>query len=169
MAAMDESARGGDAAPAPIKRRSALSRLLPMLILLLVLGGGGYFAFSQGYLAQFGLGQPKQEFIPQVETPVDLPPMYITMLDRQGRKFQLGVRMRIVLKSAVDAERVQAKLPVVQDIMNTYLRELRLEDLRDRRVGLSRLRQAMLVQFNVELAPIEVKDLLFQDINVQQG
>ncbi|MBL8670238.1 MAG: flagellar basal body-associated FliL family protein [Alphaproteobacteria bacterium] len=67
-----------------------------------------------------------------------------------------------------DAGYAKAHMPRIKDTLNIYLRELRLDDLRDRG-GLSRLRQEMLIQLSNTLRVVQVKDLLFKDVNVQSG
>ena len=61
---------------------------------------------------------------------------------------------------------VEAVLPRVIDQFQTYLRELRIQDLRGSK-GMYRLQMELLSRVNAAAAPTEVKDVLFQEILIQ--
>ena len=52
------------------------------------------------------------------------------------------------------------------DNFQTYLRELRIEDLRGS-AGMYRLREELFVRVNAAAAPVKVKDVLFREMLVQ--
>ena len=54
----------------------------------------------------------------------------------------------------------------VIDQFQTYLRELRVRDLRGS-AGIYRLQMELLWRVNQAAAPVEVKDVLFQEILIQ--
>ena len=68
--------------------------------------------------------------------------------------------------SAEDVAAVEAVIPRVVDQFQTYLRELRVRDLRGS-AGIYRLQMELLWRVNQAAAPVEVKDVLFQEILIQ--
>ena len=73
---------------------------------------------------------------------------------------------RIEVPKHEDAEKVKAALPRLQDLMQTYLREMRPEELRGS-AGTYRLREELLVRANAAVAPAKVSDVLFTQMLVQ--
>lgn len=84
--------------------------------------------------------------------------------DGQMRLLQLGVQLEV--ESAADADRVKAVMPRVIDQFQTYLRELRIKDLRGS-AGIYRLQMELLARVNQAAAPVQVKDVLFEKILIQ--
>lgn len=78
----------------------------------------------------------------------------------------LKMRISIELTKAEDVPLVEANLPKVQDSFNTYLREMRASDLAGS-AGVYRLKEELLLRLNQSLAPVVVKDILFNEILVQ--
>ena len=62
--------------------------------------------------------------------------------------------------------RSRAAMPRLQDMMQTYLREMRPEELRGS-AGTYRLREELLVRANAAVAPAKVSDVLFTQMLVQ--
>ena len=65
-----------------------------------------------------------------------------------------------------DVQAVEAVMPRVVDQFQTYLRELRVRDLRGSQ-GIYRLQMELLSRVNAAAYPVEVKDVLFQEILIQ--
>ena len=84
--------------------------------------------------------------------------------DGQMRFLQLGVQLE--LENAGDMEKVKAVMPRVIDQFQTYLRELRVKDLRGSS-GIYRLQMELLARVNQAAAPVKVKDVLFEKILIQ--
>lgn len=78
----------------------------------------------------------------------------------------LKVDVALELPSSTDLEAVNANLPRIQDMFNTYLRELRPSDLQGS-AGIYRLREELLMRVNKAVAPAKVSDVLFKEIVVQ--
>lgn len=83
-----------------------------------------------------------------------------------GRQNFMRLRVELEVSSEADAEVVKNVMPRVIDQFTTFLREMRLEDLRGR-AGTYRIRQELLYRVNKAVAPVVVKDVLFQDMLVQ--
>ncbi len=84
--------------------------------------------------------------------------------DGQLRLLQLGVQLELV--NPADAPKIKAVMPRVIDQFQTYLRELRVKDLRGS-AGIYRLQIELLARVNQAAAPIKVKDVLFEKILIQ--
>ena len=88
-------------------------------------------------------------------------------LNTGGRKSSfLKIRISLELASARDKAKMDAIMPRVIDNFQTYLRELRLDDLKGS-AGMYRLREELLVRVNVAAAPAKIKDVLFKEMLVQ--
>lgn len=83
----------------------------------------------------------------------------------QGSSF---LSAKIVLEVDRESYRsdLQSKMPRILDEFNTYMRELRPEDL-DGSAGIFRLKEELLMRINQAVAPTRVKDVLFQQFLVQ--
>jgi flagellar FliL protein len=57
-------------------------------------------------------------------------------------------------------------MPRILDLFQTYLREMRPEELRGS-AGTQRLREELLARANLAAAPARIVDVLFQEIIVQ--
>ena len=88
-------------------------------------------------------------------------------LNTGGRKSSfLKIRISLELASARDKAKMDIIMPRVIDNFQTYLRELRLDDLKGS-AGMYRLREELLVRVNVAAAPAKIKDVLFKEMLVQ--
>lgn len=97
---------------------------------------------------------------------VVVPTMNISLNTDDGVARYLRLSVQLELKHPEDAPAVEAVMPRVIDRFQTYLRELRVKDLRGSG-GIYRLQMELLWRVNQAAAPVEVKDVLFQEILVQ--
>lgn len=97
---------------------------------------------------------------------LEIPNMLVNLSgpDEQPRYLRLKVQLEMV--NQADLAAVQAVMPRVVDQFQTYLRELRVKDLRGS-AGIYRLQMELLSRVNVAAYPTEVKDVLFQEILIQ--
>jgi len=170
-AADDVATEDGEAAAGKKRFGLKLSRkklLMFGLPLILVLGGGGYLAFtmfgvigggeSAGGEAMQARAQPKVYF--------DLPEMVVNLSsgDRQSQYLKLKVSLEAKDQAAIDA--LMPIMPRVLDTFQLYLRELRSTDL-EGSAGIFRLKEELLRRVNVEIQPNEISRVLFKEIIVQ--
>lgn len=95
---------------------------------------------------------------------VPLSPVNINDTGGQSRYLRLSVQLE--LANPADKAAVEAVMPRVVDQFQTYLRELHVRDLRGS-AGIYRLQMELLARVNAASYPIEVKDVLFQEILIQ--
>ncbi|MDD3021008.1 MAG: flagellar basal body-associated FliL family protein [Alphaproteobacteria bacterium] len=93
-------------------------------------------------------------------------PDLIVNLTSSGQPRYLRLSIQLELANDGDMKKVEAVMPRVIDQFQTYLRELRVEDLRGSK-GIYRLQMELLARVNAAAAPVEVKDVLFQEILIQ--
>ena len=78
----------------------------------------------------------------------------------------MKLNARLELARPQDAERVKQAMPRLQDLFQTYLREMRPEELRGS-AGTYRLREELIARANIAAAPAQVNDVLFTEMLVQ--
>jgi flagellar FliL protein len=141
--------------------------LLAVPVALLLSGAGLWFSGVLPHL----LGMDKHEehvaeAKPVPPTYIDLPEMVANLNSNAHKPSYIKLITRLEVPRPEDAEKVKAAMPRLQDMMQTYLREMRPEELRGS-AGTYRLREELLVRANVAVAPARVSDVLFTQMLVQ--
>lgn len=95
-----------------------------------------------------------------------VPDLIVNLAGDGGQARYLRLSVQLELANEADMKAVEAVLPRVIDQFQTYLRELRIQDLRGSK-GMYRLQMELLSRVNAAAAPTEVKDVLFQEILIQ--
>jgi flagellar FliL protein len=97
---------------------------------------------------------------------IDLPDI-ISNLNTGGRRaVYIKLKSRIELAKPSDEAILKAALPRVLDLFQTYLREMRPEEMRGS-AGTYRLREELIARANIAVAPARIQDLLFTEILIQ--
>lgn len=102
--------------------------------------------------------------LPGVFLPI--PDMIVNLNSGDATPRYLRLSVQLELKNEMDRARVEAVIPRVVDQFQTYLRELRVRDLRGS-AGIYRLQMELLARVNEAAHPVVVQDVLFQEILVQ--
>ncbi len=113
-------------------------------------------------------GQAAPKAVAEVEAHVliDLPDI-VSNLDAGGHRATfIKLHAKIEVSHAAEATALQAGMPQILDIFQSYLRSTRPEELRGGE-GTYRLREALMNRIDMTLAPVRVTDLLFTQILVQ--
>lgn len=95
-----------------------------------------------------------------------VPDLIVNLASDGGQPRYLRLSVQLELANEADLKAVEAVLPRVIDQFQTYLRELRIQDLRGSK-GMYRLQMELLSRVNAAASPTEVKDVLFQEILIQ--
>ena len=145
------------------------------LLLLLIVGGlaAAYFTgLMDPVIAMITGGAPEGEAgEEQTEEGgravfYDLPEMLVN-LNTGGRKSSfLKIRVSLELASETEIPRIESVMPRIVDNFQTYLRELRIDDLKGS-AGMYRLREELLLRVSAAAAPAKIKDVLFKEMLVQ--
>lgn len=152
-----------------------LKKILLILIpvVLIAAGAGLYFT---GMLDKL-LGKTEQtqeqaqakaeEAPPETAAFIELPDLLVNLSSTPGAQQRyLKLKIKLEVTKEEDKAKVEAIAPRVVDQFQTFLREMRLEDLRGS-AGMYRLRQELLYRVNLAARPVQVRDVLFQEILVQ--
>jgi flagellar FliL protein len=139
-------------------------------VVLLLLGAGLWFT---GILPHM-LGMERQDervagadpAKPVPPSYVDIPEMVANLNSANHKPAYIKMAARVEVPKPEDVEKVRAAMPRLQDMMQTYLREMRPEELRGS-AGTYRLREELLVRANAAVAPAKVSDVLFMQMLVQ--
>ena len=97
---------------------------------------------------------------------VDLDEMIVNLNTTERRQSLLKIKVSLEVAEQKDVAVVQELTPRVVDNFQTYLRELRLDDLRGS-AGMYRLREELLTRINIAVEPAKVKAVLFKEMIVQ--
>lgn len=153
-----------DATPPPKPPRfSKRVVVIAGALLLLLLGGGATTYLLLGR----GPAKPSAESHDEESaTYVDAPAMVVNLRGADGSARFLKIRFTFVPASAPKGEVIKAKLPLIIDAFQPFLRELRPEDLAGS-AALFRIKEEMLVRATGVMGPNVVKDILIQDL-IQQ-
>jgi len=144
-------------------------KLIMLAVPLLVAGLGAGLWFSGVLPRMLGLAHdaPKTADT-QSSAPVfvDLPEMVANLNGNPHRPSYVKIIARLEVGSPEDAARVQQAMPRLQDLFQTYLREMHPDELTGA-AGTYRLREELIARASVAAAPARVKDVLFTEMLVQ--
>jgi len=162
----DEAASPPGAGTSKGDRRKLILLAAPV-ILVVVIGAGLWLTGVLPYL--LGLGHDAQKVDsakPLAPIYVDLPEMVANLNSNPHKPSYVKLVARLEVTRQEDAERVKLAMPRLQDLFQTYLREMRPEELRGS-AGTYRLREELIGRANIAAAPARVSDVLFIQMLVQ--
>jgi flagellar FliL protein len=94
-------------------------------------------------------------------------PEIVANLNSQGRRASfIKLKSRLELSNPADAAIIQQSMPRLLDLFQTYLREMRPEELRGS-AGTHRLREELLTRANLAASPAKIVDVLFVEMLIQ--
>jgi flagellar FliL protein len=166
---MDQGAEYAEGGAGRGRRRLPLFIGLGVLLVLVASGAGLYFSGIAQILLNKHPEAGKSEAPPPSKEAIfyDGIPDMLVNLNTGGRKSNfLKIKVSLQIESKDDIPKLQAVQPRVIDTFQSYLRELRLEDLKGS-AGLYRLREELLLRINAAVSPAKVDDVLFQEMLVQ--
>jgi len=149
--------------PAPVRGRRRLV-LVGAPVLLAAAGGG---LWVSGILPRL-LGRRAKPLGKTAPPPVYVAmPEIIANLDTGGRTESfVKLKAKLELAGAADVKPLEAAMPRVMDLFQTYLRDMHPEDLRGSE-GTYRLREQLIARANIAAAPAHIVDVLFTELLVQ--
>lgn len=141
---------------------------------ILVLGVIGLLVILSsigGFLLIKTSGEGNEEEVSEVVAPIpsvffEMPEIIVSLSGHSSNIRYLKLVLSLELATAEDQALVEAQLPKITDEFQTYLRQLRLEDLRGS-VGTYRLKEALLLRVNQVVQPVESKDVLIKEMLIQ--
>lgn len=180
-----EGEDGVNAAPAPKGRFAFLTGLLKLprktlmfvvapAVLVVMLGVGAYFFLFAGgeedVAAEGEAGAHGQAAAHAEEAPhpvfYDVPDILVNVSAGGDKPAFLKLSVSLELDNEEAKAAVEPIVPRVVDQLQTYLRELRVEDLSGS-AAMFRLKEELLRRVNLAVEPVVVKDVLFREMIVQ--
>jgi flagellar protein FliL len=188
----EESAEGKEAAPPKtslvgsilgmlnplaILRLPLMQKLIVLGGLLVVLGGGGgaYFFLGgapagehgEAAAADHGGGHgASSELPPEHAAFFDVPDIVVNIQSADSTPAYLKLSVSLELDGPEARAAIEPVMPRVVDQFQTYLRELRVDDVRGS-MGVMRLKEELLRRVNLAAAPTPVRDVLLKEMIVQ--
>jgi flagellar protein FliL len=164
----------GEAAP---PKKGGKKKLILILVPVLLIGAGAGLWFSGILPGLLGMNPPPEQTeaaAAEQPMPPPRPPSFLEMPDitanlnvAPGRRASfIRIRSKLELGRPEDAAILQAAMPRLLDLFQTYLREMRPEELRGS-VGTHRLREELIARANLVAPPARVADVLFVEILIQ--
>ena len=161
----NEQAEGADGADAASPKKGKLKLIIAAAGFVVILGAGaGWFFLMRGH------GEEKHAEAPPPPKPpsfVEVPDMMVNLVGAPGERVQyLRVKVVLEIKDAKEVEAIKPNLPRVTDLFQTYLREVRPDELRGS-AGTHRLREELIARASLAAAPARITDVLFMEMLVQ--
>jgi flagellar FliL protein len=179
MAKEDDDAPEGEAGAeaAEETKQGFVKKLLGNRKLLMIAGGGLLLVvLGSGAAAYFFLFSsspaPKDETIAAIPaTPptvsfYDVPDILVNVQSADGTPAYLKLSLSLELDAEAEKPGIQVLMPRMIDQFQSYLRELRLDDLKGS-AGVLRLKEELLRRVNVAAAPYHIRDVLLKEMIVQ--
>ena len=153
----------------PKKKGKLLLTAIP--VLLLAAGAGGWFSGIIPSMLDHRTSTAKAGDKPGLATAV--PPTYVDVpeivsnLNVPGKRpSYLKLRAKLELAAKSDEPIVTAAMPRIQDLFQTYLRDMRPEELRGSE-GSYRLREELISRATIAADPARVADVLFIELVIE--
>jgi flagellar protein FliL len=167
----EESETAGDGEqPEAGKKKGGKKKLIMIAAPVLLIGIGAGLWFTGILPGMLGMrhAEPVSQEAAKPSAPVfvDLPDMIANLAGTSAKPTYIKLQARLEVSKPEDAEKIKSSMPRLQDIFQTYLREMRPEELRGS-AGTYRLREELLGRANVAVAPVRVNDVLFTQLLIQ--
>jgi flagellar FliL protein len=147
--------------------RRRLILLAAPVVLVAVFGSGLWFTGILPRLLGLGHSQEKVDAAkPQAPIYVDLPEMIVNLNNNPRHPSYVKLVARLEVAGRDDVDRLKLVMPRLQDLFQTYLREMRPEELRGS-AGTYRLREELIGRANLAAAPTRIADVLFIQMMIQ--
>jgi len=158
-----------DGNPIPKKKKKSKKKLIIIIAAVVILLGGGAAAFLlMGAEEGENADKPKQDADAAKPDPVymDLPDIVVNLNSTSRRTNYINLKLTLELSTQEDVAAIEAQMPRIIDAFNTYLTELRREDLQGS-AGIYRLENELMLRLQKTLTKGKVNDILFREIIIQ--
>lgn len=161
----------GEAAPKKGLKRFLTKKNLMIAVpaLVLVLGGGGagaYFFLLKPHGAEHDKVAEAPPLTPPEVAFSDVPDILVNIQSSDGTPAYLKLSLSLEMDNELQKTGMTALMPRLVDQFQSYLRELRVDDLRGSE-GVLRLKEELLRRVNASAAPYKVRDVLLKQMIIQ--
>ena len=153
------------------KKKGGKKLLLAVPVLLAAVGGGLWFSGVLPKMLGHGTPAPRAG-LPAGEAKAE-PPVYVDVpeivsnLNVPGKRpSYMKLHAKLEVAAASDQAAVAAAMPRIQDMFQTYLRDMRPEELRGSE-GSYRLREEFISRASLAATPARVTDVLFVEMIIE--
>jgi len=138
------------------------------LVLLLALAGGAYFLFFSSSAADKTkmVGNVPVPLVPPQVAFYDMPTIVVNIQSSDPTPAYLKLSVSLELATEEEKPAIQILMPRIVDQFQSYLRELRIDDLHGS-AGVLRVKEELLRRINVAAEPYPVRDVLLKEMIVQ--
>ena len=166
--ATETPAADGDATPEKKSGKGKLLILVCGVVLLLGIGAGLWFTGILPGMLGMKKEDPQKDAVAKPVPPsyLDLPELVANLNGNPQRPSYIKIVARLEIPKPDDVDKVRAVMPRLQDMMQTYMREMRPDELRGS-AGTYRLREELIARANTAAAPAKVSDVLFTQMLIQ--
>lgn len=157
------------------KKKKKQKIILLVLVIILLGGTGAFFAgvFGGGDdYTSLEEGDPLADAASKgADTKaqnvfMNMPDITVNLNSNSRRPHFINLKLTLELAKQEDVAKIEAQMPRIIDAFNTYLREMRKEDLQGS-AGLYRLEHEMMLRLQKTLTEGEITDILFREIIIQ--
>jgi len=159
-------AEGGEAPKKASKKKLIL--IVAPVLLLVALVAGLWFTGVLPKLLHGKSDAPAAALADENGPPVYVEvPEIITNLNAGPRRTAfVKIKISIELARAADQKAVTDAMPQIEDLFQTYLREMHPDELSGS-IGSYRLREEFIARISIAAAPVRVRDVLFTELFTQ--
>ncbi len=167
----DNAEAKSEGAPKKGLKRFLTKKILMIAVpaLVLVLGGGGgaaYFFLLKPHDADKTKVAEAPPLTPPEVAFSDVPDILVNIQSSDGTPAYLKLSLSLEMDNELEKTGMTALMPRLVDQFQSYLRELRVDDLKGSE-GVLRLKEELLRRVNVAAAPYKVRDVLLKQMIVQ--
>ncbi|HXS06313.1 MAG TPA: flagellar basal body-associated FliL family protein [Rhizomicrobium sp.] len=163
----------GEAAPKKGLKKFLTKKILmiaaPALLLVLAGGGAGVYFFvlkpHDADKEKLAKAEAPPLTPPQVAFS-DVPDILVNIQSSDGTPAYLKLSLSLELDNDLEKTGMTALMPRLVDQFQSYLRELRIDDLKGSE-GVLRLKEELLRRVNAAAAPYKVRDVLLKQMIIQ--
>jgi len=147
-----------------LSRQNPLA-IIPMSVLLGGIGAGVYFVFLKPAPEKVAKADVPPLTPPQIAFS-DVPDILVNIQSSDGTPAYLKLSVSLEMDNDLEKAGMTALMPRLVDQFQSYLRELRVDDLKGSE-GVLRLKEELLRRVNAASAPYHVRDVLLKQMIVQ--
>jgi len=151
-------------------KKSKMGFLIILGVGILVLGGGGFFAYTkllapQKAVEEVAGQEAKKEAAPVIGEMLVMEPFVVNLADPKGKRY-LKIKIELELESKEAVDKATKVSPKLRDMVIMMLTSLGFEEIMTPE-GKIRVRDELLERFNEIMRPDHIKNIYFTEFVVQ--
>lgn len=159
----------GAAEAAPPPKKGPPIMIIIIVVVVLILGGVAGFLFLTSKGKQLiGLENKEEptEVLPDNIIYFAVPEIMVNLIPNGKKTPFLRLSLKFEMPDEESTKKIEILMPRVTDLFQTYLRQLRMDDLQGSE-GIQRLKEELLKRVNAVIKPIEIRAVLLENMLLQ--